>query len=166
MCAVYRHIELKFVVVSARTRATSMSRLCRNFSNIRIRLAVEIPLILSVATLYIYIYICHTRCGWPPLHNHGLCGVVCRILLLVLNRYMTSFSVSLCLQFGFRIRSVSRVNFLCLSLFGVLSFLPIVATFWTLLVGFTFLHLDRVISLFCSTSWGGRGVAPSEASCC
>ena len=57
MCAVYRHIELKFVVVSARTRATSMSRLCRNFSNIRIRLAVEIPLILSVATLYIYIYI-------------------------------------------------------------------------------------------------------------
>ena len=147
MCAVYRLIELKLGVVTACSRAISVSCLCRNSSNIRIRITDEIPLILSVATLYMCVCVCHMGWGWTPLWNHDLCGVACRVPLHVLKRYTTSLSLSvrnLLLHFAV---SVGVINW-CLSLVGLLSFGPIVSIFWTLLVGFTFLHLDHVISLF------------------
>ena len=55
MCAVYRRTELKLGFVTARSKAKSVSCLCRNSSNIRIRIAVEITFILSVAKLYVYV---------------------------------------------------------------------------------------------------------------
>ena len=95
MCVVYRRIDCKLGVDTSWSRAISMSCLCRNSSNIRIRIADEIQLILSVATLYIW----HMRMAAQK--DCGLCGVPCLVLLRVLSRYDNSRSVrSFLLRFG------------------------------------------------------------------
>lgn len=83
MCAVYRRIARKLGVVTSLSSAISLSSLCVNSANILIHIADEIPLILSVATLYIY----HLGVGVAFLRELGLCGISCRVLLLVISRH-------------------------------------------------------------------------------
>ena len=117
MRAVYRRIACKLGFVTSWSRAISMSCLCRNSSNIRIRIADEIPLIFSVATLYIYM----AYWGWAAQNDYGLCGVACRVLLRVLSRYDNSRSVrSFLLRFGLP----DRVIFCCSSSVGETYFPP------------------------------------------
>jgi len=153
MCAVYRRVVLKLWFVTARSRAISMSCLCRNSSYIRIRIADEIPLILSVATFYIYICIYHMRCC------ERLYGITVSVVLRDAFCFMSSNGVTTSLPLSVR-NLLLRLGVLVgiinwyLSLVTVLSFLPLVSTLWTLVVGFTFLHILRAISLFVGHLWG------------